>query len=376
MKILHVISGLDDGGAEAVLYRLVQFDSTPCIHTVVSLADGGKYASLLQELGVKVVCLDMKNSRFKFYALFKLYRFIRILKPNAIQTWMFHGDLIGGIVGRLAGVRNITWGVHHTTLVKGESKRSTILIAKINAFISKFVPRNIIYCAEKSREVQESIGFKKSIGHVVSNGYRVDDYSPNTGIGSQFRNEINVDPQTFLIGHVGRYDPQKDQKNLLDALGMLKAKGLDFNAVIVGTNLDNNNQTLLDLVDLNDLINNVQLLGRRNDIPAVMNGIDLFVLSSAFGEAFPNVLNEAMACGTPCVTTNVGDSSVIVGNTGWIVGPRNAKQLADAIENAYFERLNDSEKWQDRKQKARERIVENFSIDKMVANYHSVWRGL
>jgi glycosyltransferase involved in cell wall biosynthesis len=370
--VLHIITGLNDGGAEAVLYRLCKFDSG-YHHIVVSLMDEGKYGPLLKALGVDVYCLNMPAGRIRFSGLVKLFKFLRQHKPDVVQTWMYHADLIGGVIGRLAGVKNIVWGVHHTTLVKGGSKRSTIIIAKLNAFLSKFVPKKIIYCAQKSREIQESIGFSVAKSVVVPNGYNVDDYVPSTELGSAIRKEWAVDEQTFLIGHVGRYDPQKDQPNLLQALRILKDKGLQFKAVLVGTNLDSNNAQLAGMVESLDLINEVSLVGRRNDIPAVMNAFDVFVLSSAFGEAFPNVLNEAMACETPCITTDVGDAGVIVDHTGWVVAPRSPSDLADAILQAYAEKTNNNQAWLLRKQACRNRIVENFSIEKMVEGYHRVW---
>ena len=122
-----------------------------------------------------------------------------------------------------------------------------------------------------------------------------------------------------------------------------------------------------------DLTDNVRLIGRRDDIPAVMNAIDLFVLSSSFGEAFPNVLNEAMACGTPCVTTDVGDAAHIVGNTGWTVPIHNPEALAESIMLAMNEKQSDQSAWEDRKNRVRTRIVDNFNVEKMVAEYELVW---
>jgi len=218
IKVLHIITGLNDGGAEAVLYRMVTAKSASFKHIVVSLMDAGKYGLLLEEAGADVYYLNMSQGKLGVFSLFKLYGIIRNVKPGVVQTWMFHGDLLGGVFARLAGVKNVVWGVHHTTLVKGESKRSAILIAKLNAFLSKYIPIKIIYCAEKSREVQETIGFAGSKGVVVSNGYDVSQFIRNDQFGSAFKNYFNLS-DNFLIGNIGRYDPQKDHKTLLLALG-------------------------------------------------------------------------------------------------------------------------------------------------------------
>lgn len=372
MKVLHIITGLSDGGAEAVLYRLCQFDKEHN-HIVISLKDEDKYGPMLKELGVEVFTLNFLNGNIRLLGLAKLYKLIKKTQPDVIQTWMYHADFIGGVIGRLAGVRNIVWGVHHTTLVKGKSKRSTILIAKINSFISNFVPKKIIYCASKSREVQESIGFNKIKGEVISNGYDMGSFSQNRLLGTTFRNELNISNKTFVIGHVGRYNPQKDHKTLLESFSILKQKKFDFSAVVIGTNLDENNHKLVNILNDNNLIDCVYLAGKRDDIPAVMNGIDLFVLSSAFGEAFPNVLNESMACGTPCVATDVGDSSLIIGKTGWIVPTQDPLAIANSIVKAAEEKLVDSNSWSQRESDCRKRIVENFSIEKMILKYKKVW---
>lgn len=370
-KILHVITGLNDGGAEAVLFRLCSFDKSSR-HAVISLMDSGKYGRLLKAGGVDLYCLNIPAGKVRLLALFKLYKLMRQLKPDVVQTWMYHADLIGGVIAKLAGIKNIVWGVHHTTLVKGESKRSTILIARLNALISSFIPRRIIYCAVKSRQVQESLGFSIPKGRVVANGYDVNDFFPNANAGITFRQNVGVADQKFLIGHVGRYDPQKDHKTLLLSVCELLNSNTEFEIVLVGTHLDENNFVLSNIIDENNL-SCVRRLGRRSDIPSVMSGFDVFVLSSAFGEAFPNVLNEAMACGTPCITTDVGDAAIIVGNTGWVVPPKNPQALAKAMLEAMEEKQINPEGWQARKRACRQRIIDNFSIEKMVSGYQKVW---
>ncbi len=371
MKVKHIITGLNDGGAEAVLYRLCHHDKENQ-HIVISLMDKGKYGPLLEDMGVQVYCLNMPAGKIRFSALIKLYKLIRQLKPDVVQTWMYHADLIGGVIARLAGVKNIVWGVHHTTLVKGESKRTTILIAKINALISSFIPRKIIYCAEKSRQVQESIGFSPKIGHVVPNGYNIDDFKPDLDAGMAFRQEVGLADEKFLIGHVGRYHPFKDYPTLVNAVSLLTKEKSALKVVMVGGDLTTDNTQLNQLIKDNICTERITLLGRRNDITAVMNGFDLFVLSSV-SEAFPNVLNEAMACGTPCITTDVGDAALIVGDTGWVVPPKDPQALAKAMLEAMEEQQNNPQAWQARKQACRERIVDNFSIKKMVEAYHQVW---
>ncbi|HHR6146880.1 TPA: glycosyltransferase family 4 protein [Providencia alcalifaciens] len=370
-KILHIITGLNDGGAEAVLFRLCSSEKK-CQHVVISLTNYGKYGSLLEEIGVPVHCLNMPSSRVNINGLFGLFKLVRNIRPDAVQTWMYHADLIGGVISRIAGVKNIIWGVHHTTLDKRQSKKLTILTAKINALLSFLIPRKIIYCAIASRIAQEAIGFKKSIGVIVPNGYNVNEFSPHTVMRDTFRQELQLSQDTFLIGHVGRYDPLKDHKNLIQSIGLLKTDNKKIKIVMVGAMINEENDELVNYINKKSHRSLFHLLGQRSDIPKIMNGLDLLVLSSS-SEAFPNVLNEAMACGTPCVTTNVGDAPIIVGDTGWIVPPKDPQSLVCSIAKAIDEKNNNPNNWTKRKYDCHQRIVNNFSLEKMTSSYYKVW---
>jgi len=368
MQVLHIISGLGDGGAEAVLYRLCKFDKDNN-HTVISLTGKQKYGEMLEAIGIHVYNLDIIRNKGKIFRLIELYKIIKKLKPDVVQTWMIHADFIGGLLARFAGIKHIFWGVHHTKL---EGGRFISLIGRINAFLSYFIPKKIIYCAEKSKEMQELIGFSKAKGIVIHNGYNLHEFAPDKKLRSSFRNELNFSEDSILIGHVGRYDPLKDLNSLIKSFSILKNDGIDFHAVIVGANLDKENQELLKLINESHLACNINLLGMRQDIPTVMNGIDLFILSSTT-EAFPNVLNEAMACGIPCISTDAGDCSYIVGKTGWVVPIKDYHAIAKAIINAIDEKSFNESKWLARKQVCRQRVLKKFNIEKMVNSYIKLW---
>jgi glycosyltransferase involved in cell wall biosynthesis len=371
MHIIHIITGLNDGGAEAVLHRLCTHDSANQ-HAVVSLMDQGKYGPLLRAAGISVHCLDMPRRRITLRGVWRLWRLLRRQQPDVVQTWMYHADLIGGLLGRLAGVSTIVWGVHHTTLEAGKSSRSTILIAKLLGHLSRMVPQRIAVCAHKAFEVHGALGYDTARMRVIPNGYDLSAFAPDEGARRLLRLELGIGEQVPLLGMVGRFDPQKDHANLLVALASLREQGRDFVCVLVGTRIEASNSELMAEICALGLEEHVRLLGRRNDIPAVMNSLDLHILSSAFGEAFPNVLAESMACGTPCVTTDVGDAALIVGDTGWVVPPSNSKALAEAIDAAIS--AGATPEWETRREGARRRIEEHFGIERMVAAYGAVWR--
>ena len=369
-KIFHVITGLNDGGAEAALFRLCS-SNLAFEQIVVSLIDEGKYGSLLRQVGVTVHCIGLRQGSVNIGGMVRLWRLLRREQPGVVQTWMYHADLVGGLLSRLAGVRRVFWGIHHTTLEPGTSRRSTILVARLNAWLSRWVPTGIVCCAERAREVHRELGYVNEKMTVIPNGYDLDLYRPDSESRRRLRAEWGIDEATPLLGMVGRFDPQKDHENLIQALSRLKQIAGAFRCLLVGRGMDAANVQLAHWLDQYGLQDEVLLLGQRSDIPAVMNAMDIHVLSS-FSEAFPNVLAEAMACGTPCVTTDVGDAALIVGDAGWVVPPRNPELLAQSLARA-LEELQDQSVWTKRQQFARQRIAERFSIEHMVSAYHAVW---
>jgi glycosyltransferase involved in cell wall biosynthesis len=247
----------------------------------------------------------------------------------------------------------------------------TILIARLLASLSHWVPRQIALCAEKSAQVHTALGYTPRKMVVIPNGYDLGNFAPSEQSRIALRGKWGVPDAMPLFGMVSRYDPQKDHANLIHALARLREMGRTFRCALVGPGMTYENVELVQQIDRAGLAQAIMLMGPRNDIPAVMNALDLHLLSSS-AEAFPNVLAEAMACGTPCVSTDVGDAALIVGETGWVAPPRNAEALASMIELALAARAQEG--WQLRQKAARTRVEENFSLDHMVASYNAVWQ--
>jgi glycosyltransferase involved in cell wall biosynthesis len=294
------------------------------------------------------------------------------IKPDLVQTWMYHADLVGGLAARLAGVRAVVWGIRNSDLEKGSSKTTTIVLTRILAWLSRWIPTYIAVCARKARDVHTELGYCSDKMRVIPNGYDLKLFQPDLPAGLRVRETLALDPDIPLLGSVGRYDPQKDYANLLKALVRLREQGHIFHCILVGSGLDQRNTDLISLARSMDLGTCVQLLGRRKDIPGVMNALDIHVLPSAYGEAFPNVVNEAMACGTPCVTTDVGDAAYIVGDTGWVVPRRDSVALASGLASAMRELQTPA--WGARREACRTRIETEFSMERMIGGYDGLWR--
>jgi len=365
MKILPIITGLGDGGAEHTLYKICKYDKSNN-HIIISLINIEKYYSLLNKLGIKVYCLNLKiYSIVKFIYLIKL---LKNLKPDVVQTWLVHGDFIGGIAARLAGLKNIIWNVRYSNLEFGKAKFTTILIIKILSKLSFFIPKLIVVVSKSAKKTCKKLGYKTKKLYLITNGYDLSVFKPFKV--TKIRSKYKIQNKIPLIGKIARYDNKKDHSNLLNALNLIKKKNIKFHCVLIGKNIDKNNLKLNNQIAKLKLSKFIKLMGQKDKIIDSINEIDLLVQSSSYGEGFPNVVAEAMACGTPCVVTNVGDAAFIVGKTGWVVPSKNPQKLALAIEKALkFIKKKSFEK----NNKTRLRIKKNFSIKKMLNQYRIVW---
>ena len=184
---------------------------------------------------------------------------------------------------------------------------------------------------------------------------------------------LGVDDSIPLIGMCGRFDLQKDHHNFLAAAGVLRALLPDAQFVLWGKGVDRENPLLSTWIAEEGLAPAVHLLGFRTDSSRLNAALDIATLSAAYGEAFPNVVGEAMACAIPCAVTDVGDAAYIVGETGRVVPAGDPEALAAAW--AELLSLPAAERSALGAQ-ARERIEEVFSLEKMGAAYAQLYRDI
>ena len=369
-RILHVITGLGRGGAETVLSRLVTATQADFEHAVIALRGDDHYGPILRSHGVNVRALNIGRGRYTTAGIIDLVRIIRHERPSIVQTWMYHANLLGGVTARLAGVRPVLWAIRNMNLSAAAISPSTRFIAWLGAQLSGAVPDAIICNSTESARVHAVFGYSRSLLSVIPNGYDVTRFQPDPAVRAATREQFGIAPEHLLIGMVARWDPQKDHANLLHAFRIVAQRDPSVRALLVGDGMEPANQALSALMRATGVEGKVILAGGRDDVPAIMNALDLHVLSS-LGEAFPNALAEAMACGTPCVTTAVGDAAFIVGTTGWVVAPRDSEALAAAVLQAIARlRLEGREALS---ALARARIVENFALSRMTNAYAALW---
>lgn len=372
-KICHIITGLNTGGAEMMLYKLLScMDRMAFEIEVISLMDIGPIGENIHMLEIPVRALGMRRGVPNPLRVLRLAHWIRQYSPHIIQTWMYHADLIGGLAAKLAGGIPIVWNIRHTNLDPRANKQRTIWIAKICACLSHWLPTRVVCCAEASRLVHKELGYAADKMIVIPNGIDLTIFTPNPVARLAVRRELGIPESTPLIGLVARFHPQKDHHNFVQAAAMLHARLPDVHFLLCGDGVTWENKELAGWIEAAGIRDCFHLLGRREDIPRLNAALDI-ASSSSIGEGFSNAICEAMACGVPCVVTDVGDSAYIVGDTGYVVLPTAPQSLAAA----WAELLTLPQEARCRLGKqARRRVAEKFSLTNVVKQYEILYEEI
>ncbi|MDI9391326.1 MAG: glycosyltransferase [Synergistota bacterium] len=374
IPIMFLSTGLNVGGAEIMLYRLLsRMNRDRFAPEVVSLMDKGAIGEKIEILGIPVKPLGMKRGRFDMASFLYLVRHMRKAHPRVLQTWMYHANFVGSLASKLAGNISVVWGIHHSTFTQEVNKKSTIWVAKACVPLSKRIPAKIICCSEASKRIHADLGYDSKKIVVIPNGVDVSAFKPDAEARSSVRKELGIAPDAPLIGFVARFDPQKDHENFFKAAKALLEKKPGVYFALCGEGVTPQNDMLSNWLKEMGITRSVFLLGRRDDIPRLAASFDVATLTSNSGEAFPNVLVEAMACGVLCVATDIGDSAYIIGDTGFIVPPKEPEALAyswlKVLEMPHEERRVLGEK-------ARERVATNFDISIVAAKYEALYEEI
>jgi glycosyltransferase involved in cell wall biosynthesis len=286
---------------------------------------------------------------------------------------MYHADFLGALAAQLAGNPPVVWNLRVTLADIHELKPATRLVVRANAWLSHSVPKRIVCCAEAARDHHAAIGYDQARMTVIPNGFDLGSFAPDLAARTRLRTSLGLPPETLLVGMAARFHPQKDHLNFIQAAALLHAEMPEVRFVLWGKDVDARNARLSGWVDEAGLHEVVHMLGLRPDAAELTAALDLATLTSAYGEAFPRVLGEAMACGVPCVSTDVGDASAILGETGRVVPARNPQALAQAW--GMLLRLPPAER-QALGAAGRKRVETSFRVEKMAAAYAGMYRDI
>jgi glycosyltransferase involved in cell wall biosynthesis len=369
IKILHLITDLDPGGAEIMLFKLISAinpDAFECL--VVSMTDTGLVGKKIGQSGVKIFSLDMPKGRVSPTGFIKLLKLLKREKPDILQTWMYHANLLGIISGKFFFPSKVVWNIRCSNVEFDRYKKMTYWVMKVSAWLSSY-PLAIIVNSHKGSEYHKAFGYHPKKWEIIFNGFDVNHFNRDPAAGKELRRELGIEAEKIVIGLISRFDPMKDHETFLAAARILCQNRPEVCFLLAGEGVNPENEFFVPYLADSQLKGRLILLGYREDIPQILNALDISTSSSS-GEGFPNIIGESMACGIPCVVTDVGDSSFLIGGTGISVPPRDPTALAEGLENLIA--MRESDRW-DLGTSARERIFRLFSIERITGQYEELY---
>lgn len=369
MRVVHVITSLAIGGAETALFRLVTEEKPASSDvTVICLSGEAYYGPRLRAAGIPLHTLDMQRGRFSFRAFMRLVGLLRRLQPDLVQTWLYHSDFLGLLAARLAGISRVVWNIRCSVADERHFRRGASPLLRLLARMSA-MPVAVISNSVAGQDLHASIGYHPRRWEIIPNGIDTTVFRPEPAHRAALRSELGLPADAALVGLIARYDPLKDHATFLRSAQHVLVSRPETHFLCAGQDVDGNNATLMALARELDITARLHLLGPRSDIARINAALDVAVCSS-IAEGFPNILIEAMACGAPCVSTEVGDARLIIGDSGLIVAPRDARGMAEAIGTILADTSGQL------REKARERALSLFSLPSMRERYRTLYRSL
>lgn len=375
IRLAVVINAIVLAGAERMLARVLtrlrpeEFDVQ-----VFTIGLPGPFTEHLKQLGIPNRLYEFVRPKLPNpFHLLTLARDLRRFQPDVVQGWMYLGNLYGGVAAKL--VRRdlpVAWNIRHSTLDPRIDSRSMRWSAWLGGQLSEFVADRIVLCAEAARAAHLRVGYAPEKVEVIPNGFDLSELRPNADARLRVRAELGITDDTPLVGLIGRLHQHKDHQTFVRAARVVADHIPDAHFVGAGEEQTYTTADLWRWVEEVGLQDRFHWLGVRRDVPAIDASLDVLVCSSTT-EGFPNVVGEAMACGVPCVATDVGECSEVVGDTGRIAPKQDPQRLGEAITELLrmprTERIALGET-------ARRRVVERFDIDRIVDRYCRLWQEL
>src|ERR1700674_3876588 len=373
MRIMHVITGLTAHGAEMMLWKLLSSLKGSCDPLVVSLSDDVTIRPLISQLGIPVHVLGMRRAAPNPFRALSIIPRARRFHPQLIQGWMYHGNLMASLAGVSLQKRiPVLWNIRQSLYDIAAERRLTSAVIRLGALLSRH-PAAIIYNSRTAAQQHEAFGYHAGRRVVIPNGFDCQAFRPNGDARRKVRAELGIGNDAILIGLIARYHPMKDHAGFLHAAGLVARVHPEARFLFVGKGVTRNELALRKAIEEEQLEDRTFLLGERWDMAHVTAALDIACSASAWGEGFSNAIAEAMACGIPCVVTDVGDSQMIVRDTGIVVPPENPQALAAGV-TALLEMAPSA--LQDMRSAARLRIQQNFDVARLAARHQQMYEAL
>ena len=330
-------------------------------------------ADRIRASGCAVVELGMGRGMPSPAAIFRLRQSLRAFRPDIVQGWMYHGNLAAWVGGRIAIPGTpVVWNIRQTLYDLGYERPGTRLVIRAGAHVSRKVVATV-YNSEVARQQHLAIGYRTSRSVLIPNGFDLNAFRPSSGARASLRDELGLPGSALIVGLVNRYHPMKGHSTFLRAARSMLDAGIDATFVCAGRDVTLSNPALAELVAGLDLGAHTRLLGERADTARLFAGFDVACMTSAWGEGFPNVVGEAMACGTPCVATDVGDTAAVIGPCGCVVPTNDPGAIAEAVRRLL--QLEPEGRGQ-LGAEARDRIASRYATYLMGSRYACLYRDI
>jgi glycosyltransferase involved in cell wall biosynthesis len=369
MKILHIITGLNTGGAEAMLQKLIaESQHQQETHIVVSMMNEGTHGNFIKK-HAKLYCLGLKPGKITFLAIWKLYKLVKMEEPDIIQSWMYHANILAFFVNIFTR-KKLYWNIRCSLEQIKTEKATTKFLIKLSALISPFVNK-IIFNSHSSIAQHNAIGFTNKNNAFIGNGFDLKKFQYiDKSQSVTLKDSLGIPEKSIVIGHVARYHPVKNHIGFIRTISSLFDLKENLFCVMVGTDVDSENLELVSAINKTGNQNRFILMGEQSDLPSLYGTFD-YMVSSSLSEAFPNTIGEAMACGTPCIVTDVGDSKLIVADYGLSYSPNHSEHLLDCLDTAF---TYSDDQYLTLSHNCRSYISEFYSIENIYLQYINLYQ--
>lgn len=367
LRVLFITTGLGTGGAERMLVKLIDSLGRRGVECrAASLRDAGTQGIEIRRLGVVVDELRINSIIGFLMAPLRIARTMWTFRPDVVQGWMYHGNLFATFAGLMRPRKcRLFWSIRQTLYNLSSEHWPTRQVVRAGAVFSR-LPERLIYNSGLSAKQHAAAGYAGERVVVIPNGFDLTRFRPDQAQRARTRAELGIAPGVPVVGVVARSHPMKDHATLVDAAVHVRQAFPDVLFVLAGSEIDASNVPLVSRIAARELDRNFMLLGEVTDTENVYPALDVCALSSSWGEAFPNVLGEAMACGVPCVSTDLGEARHIIDDTGATVPIRDPAALGAAISGILG---LDAAARRQLGARARQRIARLYSLDAVCGAY-------
>ena len=375
-KVLHFITRIGGGGAENFLRGLAAAMRDSPWRTVivaVKVTPHEAFAGELRALGCVVHDLD-SQALLRPGVWTALRSVIVQERPDVVQTWMHHADLIGGLAAWSAGYHNVVWGVRAMEMHRnpGDSPLKTSLFIKALGWTARWLPRTIITNSKGAIPVHEAMGYPSAKFVWIPNGVNSTRFALRPDVGLQTRAELGLPAGAPVVGFVGRFHRVKGMDLMLKTAALAQARRPGLHLVLVGGTKEDLYPAAAEAFATLPHPEQVRFVPFATATERLYPAFSVFSLCSE-SEAFPNVVLEAMACGVPCATTDAGDCQAMLKDLGEVVMDRDPQTMAAAWERLLSLSPADRESLVAR---SRERAANEYSMARAAERFEAVYNAL